>query len=342
MLQDAQRTSAPSAVSVSISTPVWIVMCSEPAMRAPLSALFGPYSSRVAIRPGISISAMVSSLRPHSARPMSFTTYSLATAMKLSLLAGNAGHRRRPARSRVAIAGPKTRRNADIKISLYGRSRLGRRSVLFAEAAGNQRVDGLNRGSGLPASGFDRDGRAGGSTQHHQPHDGGAANRFAAPRYASGGIETFDCLTELRRCSCVKTLLVDDLQHANNGIRSIAAFRQIAVEILGSAHFPASTRLAMVTYFRPAACAAATASSSVHSALIVASFAIIGTLVPASTSALRRPMQEIARLGGVPPNMSVRMATPSPVSTRFTASTMSRRRCSTSSSGPMVTASIWL
>ena len=39
MLQDAQRTSAPSAFSVSISTAVWIVMCSEPAMRAPLQRL---------------------------------------------------------------------------------------------------------------------------------------------------------------------------------------------------------------------------------------------------------------------------------------------------------------
>jgi hypothetical protein len=39
MLQDAQRTSAPSATSVSISTAVWIVMCSEPAMRAPFSGL---------------------------------------------------------------------------------------------------------------------------------------------------------------------------------------------------------------------------------------------------------------------------------------------------------------
>ncbi len=39
MLQEAQRTSAPSAVSVSISTAVWIVMCSEPAMRAPASGL---------------------------------------------------------------------------------------------------------------------------------------------------------------------------------------------------------------------------------------------------------------------------------------------------------------
>ena len=35
MLHDAQRTSAPSAVSVSMSTAVWIVMCSEPVMRAP-------------------------------------------------------------------------------------------------------------------------------------------------------------------------------------------------------------------------------------------------------------------------------------------------------------------
>ena len=39
MLQLAQRTSAPSATSVSISTAVWIVMCSEPVMRAPVSGL---------------------------------------------------------------------------------------------------------------------------------------------------------------------------------------------------------------------------------------------------------------------------------------------------------------
>ena len=39
MLQRAQRTSAPSSTSVSISTAVWIVMCSEPVMRAPASGL---------------------------------------------------------------------------------------------------------------------------------------------------------------------------------------------------------------------------------------------------------------------------------------------------------------
>jgi hypothetical protein len=41
MLQVAQRTSAPSATSVSISTAVWIVMCSEPVMRAPFRGLRG-------------------------------------------------------------------------------------------------------------------------------------------------------------------------------------------------------------------------------------------------------------------------------------------------------------
>jgi hypothetical protein len=47
--------------SVSISTAVWIVMCSEPAMRAPFSGCDSPpYSgAAVAIRPGISVSAMV-------------------------------------------------------------------------------------------------------------------------------------------------------------------------------------------------------------------------------------------------------------------------------------------
>ncbi len=64
MLHEAQRTSAPSAFSVSMRTAVWIVMCSEPAMRAPLSGCEEPYSSRVAIRPGISASAMSISLRP--------------------------------------------------------------------------------------------------------------------------------------------------------------------------------------------------------------------------------------------------------------------------------------
>jgi hypothetical protein len=57
MLQLAQRTWAPSATSVSISTAVCTVMCSDPAMRAPASGCVGPNSSRRDIRPGISFSA---------------------------------------------------------------------------------------------------------------------------------------------------------------------------------------------------------------------------------------------------------------------------------------------
>merc|ERR1719321_1366412 len=73
MLQEHQRTLAPKAAKVSISTPVWIVMWSEPLMFMPLKGWLGPNSLRAAMRPGISCSANVSSLRPNSASPMSLT-----------------------------------------------------------------------------------------------------------------------------------------------------------------------------------------------------------------------------------------------------------------------------
>src|SRR6478609_6770520 len=77
MLQDAQRPSAPSATSVSMSTAVWIVMCSDPEMRAPFSGSTSEYSRRSAIKPGISCSASRISLRPNSARPRSATLKSI-------------------------------------------------------------------------------------------------------------------------------------------------------------------------------------------------------------------------------------------------------------------------
>jgi hypothetical protein len=58
MLQLVQVTSAPRSVSVSISTAVWMVMCKQPAMRAPLSGNLPLFSSRIAIKPGISVSAI--------------------------------------------------------------------------------------------------------------------------------------------------------------------------------------------------------------------------------------------------------------------------------------------
>ena len=73
MLQETHRTCAPSATRVSIRTAVCTVMCSEPVMRAPVSGLLTPNSSRIAIRPGISCSARRISSRPNAASERSAT-----------------------------------------------------------------------------------------------------------------------------------------------------------------------------------------------------------------------------------------------------------------------------
>src|SRR5919197_771613 len=86
MLHDAQRTSAPSAASVSMRTAVWIVMCSEPVMRAPLSGCDAANSSRVCIRPGISCSASWISLRPNAASERSATLKSVAVSVAVVVI----------------------------------------------------------------------------------------------------------------------------------------------------------------------------------------------------------------------------------------------------------------
>ena len=92
MLHEAQRSSAPSATRVSISTAVCTVMWREPVMRAPASGWSPRYSSRRAIRPGISCSARAMSRRPYSARPGSATLKSsLAAVAVLGGVIGGAG-----------------------------------------------------------------------------------------------------------------------------------------------------------------------------------------------------------------------------------------------------------
>src|ERR1700733_10696380 len=91
MLQLAQRTLAPRSTRVSIRTAVWMVMCSDPVTRTPFSGLPGAYFLRIDIRPGISNSAMEISLRPHSARLMSATLYSVATLLMVAVLIRSPG-----------------------------------------------------------------------------------------------------------------------------------------------------------------------------------------------------------------------------------------------------------
>src|SRR5262245_21969143 len=99
----------------------------------------------------------------------------------------------------------------------------------------------------------------------------------------------------------------------------------------------ASSCEATLMYLRPASCAAVTAACSVWPSRMPASLISIGRLMPAITSTLARSSTEMARLEGVPPNMSVSSTTPSPVSTSLTRSRISLRRCSMSSSAPMQT-----
>jgi hypothetical protein len=73
ILQEDHLTSAPKATSVYISTAVWIVMCKHPIILAPFKGLDSEYSSRNAIKPGISLSAIEISFLPNSADDMSFT-----------------------------------------------------------------------------------------------------------------------------------------------------------------------------------------------------------------------------------------------------------------------------
>ncbi len=87
MLQETQRTSAPSAVRVSMRTAVCTVMCSEPAIRAPASGCSSPYSARSAMRPGISCSAREISLRPKPARERSATLKSPSVSTRAPVLA---------------------------------------------------------------------------------------------------------------------------------------------------------------------------------------------------------------------------------------------------------------
>mmetsp|Transcript_18936 Transcript_18936/g.47285 ORF Transcript_18936/g.47285 Transcript_18936/m.47285 type:complete len:295 (+) Transcript_18936:1719-2603(+) len=90
MLQEHQRTSAPSSANVSINTAVCTVMCKEPAIFTPLNGFASPYSLRQLIRPGISCSARLSSLRPNSAKDMSRTFESaiFASSVRLRLRSG--------------------------------------------------------------------------------------------------------------------------------------------------------------------------------------------------------------------------------------------------------------
>src|ERR1700722_16911906 len=215
------------------------------------------------------------------------------------------------------------------------------RLFFLAETAADQRIEGRDDGFRILAAGVDRDVGARAGAERHEAEDRFAADGFAAAGDADIGIEFFHGLHEFRRGARVQSLLVADADDADDrALTRCGGLWAIVGETARFSHFPASTRLAIVMYLRPDSCAATTASASGHSPRTLASLTSIGRLMPASTSTLGRLITEMARFDGVPPNMSVRIATPSPLSTRLTASMMSRRHCSPLSSGPILIGSI--
>src|SRR5260221_13920999 len=86
MLQLAQRTEAPRSRNVSINTAVWIVIWSDPVIRTPSSGLASEYFLRIAIKPGISFSAILISLRPNSAKVISATLWSAVFGVVVLLM----------------------------------------------------------------------------------------------------------------------------------------------------------------------------------------------------------------------------------------------------------------
>src|ERR1044071_3978655 len=215
-------------------------------------------------------------------------------------------------------------------------------SSILIEFAFDQAGERLHRGRRIGPGGADLDDRAGRGGEHHQPHDRSARNGGAVLANRNLGVELSRGLDEAGRGAGVKPPLIADLYFASGDGRRFRrrVGKVLSVRIGGHRRASASNWEATLMYLRPASWAPRTARSSVAFWRRLASLISIGRLIPAMTSTLPRSMTEIARLEGVPPNMSVNSTVPSPVSTSPMQRRMSWRRCSMSSSGPMQTAAI--
>src|ERR1043166_7223882 len=198
-------------------------------------------------------------------------------------------------------------------------------SLALAEPAGDERLKRRYDLGRLASGGRHCDRGSGRGIEHQKPHDRGAAHGLVAARDAHVGVEFLDREDELCRRARVQALAVDDREHPHDCAFGRMLLRGGTGRVGRFGHLPASTRLATVMYLRPASWAWATASASGDSSRTLASLTSMGRLMPASTSTFGRFITEIERFDGVPPNMSVRIATPSPLSARLSASMLSSR-----------------
>src|SRR5215475_3106449 len=202
--------------------------------------------------------------------------------------------------------------------------------LILTEFALDQGGKGGHRLAGLAARAGELDRAADAGCQHHQAHDRQAGDLLALEADADHGVELAGAAHELGGRPRMQAALVGDRQ----GALDCADGR-----VCGPAHEASLARMreATVMYLRPASCAMRTASA-IGRLRTLASLTSIGRLTPASTSMRAWSMTEMARLDGVPPNMSVSRITPSPVSQARARSRISLRRFSMSSSAPIQTA----
>src|SRR6185437_14405171 len=133
--------------------------------------------------------------------------------------------------------------------------------------------------------------------QHHQAHDGARIHACAVLDDGDFGLEPRRRLHDLGGGAGVKRFI-----HAGA---------------------PRSAEPARI-YLRPASIASFTACSSGNFDLMSISLMRLGRLTPAITSILLRSSKVSARLQGVPPNISVAITTPAPMSTDLAAAAISR------------------
>src|SRR5258708_3350336 len=208
------------------------------------------------------------------------------------------------------------------------------RPSVFIELALDQMSQSCDRRFRIGALGLDLDRAAGSGGEHHQAHDRPPGDRAAVLGNGDLGGESLRQLDEARGGAGVQATLIDDGDATFDARRRRVRQRPIVHAFFS----PLSSREATLMYLRPASCPLPTPWDKDSLARTLASLIRSGRLTPAITSTLALSMIEIARLDGVPPNMSVSSTTPSPESTSATRSRISRRRCSMSSSGPMHTA----
>src|SRR5690242_13545907 len=197
--------------------------------------------------------------------------------------------------------------------------------ALFIEAGLDKCRQRVKRLLGVPALGAQLDLCAWAGAEHHQAHDRPRRDRLAVADYVHRGAKALGHHDELGRGSRMQPAFVgdgDDAAQDRRAGRRWCRFRRCVAarrrchpqEPLPLGLHDGNTCEAEAIYFRPASSAQCTAAPSGWLDRTLASFTSIGRLTPAITSTPFLAIIEIARLDGVPPNMSVSSTTPSPVS----------------------------